>query len=159
MTVPVRVLFNARTIAGVCAWIRAHASAAADAALSRSLVPIHVVASASPLFLVHPHGGTVFCYEPLARALGGTRSVFGLQAPGLDARTEPLGRIEDMAARYLDEIRAAQPDGPYAVAGWSLGGWVAFEMARRLERAGASVEFFGVFDTAFPDEATGPGPE
>src|SRR5262249_45274195 len=47
MTVPVRVLFNARTIAGVCAWIRAHASAAADAALSRSLVPIHVVASAS----------------------------------------------------------------------------------------------------------------
>src|SRR5262249_55291843 len=58
--------------------------------------------------------------------------------------------IERMAARYLEEVRAAQPAGPYALGGWSMGGVVAFEMARQLTAAGETVELLALLDSAAP---------
>jgi thioesterase domain-containing protein len=52
-----------------------------------------------------------------------------------------------MAADYLGEIKAHQPTGPYRLCGYSFGGLVAFEMARRLEQSGDEVGFVGLFDT------------
>jgi thioesterase domain-containing protein len=88
-----------------------------------------------PLFCVHPAGGTVFCYRDLARHLPSSRPVYGLQARGIDGLEPPHSRIEDMAADYLAAIRAVQPDGPYYLAGWSLGGVVAYELACQLVEA------------------------
>jgi amino acid adenylation domain-containing protein len=109
------------------------------------------------LFLVHAVGGTVFSYAPLARELAGTFAVTGMEAPGLHRTATPLATPPSLAAladEYTGLIRAAQPDGPYRLAGWSMGGVIAFEITRRLERAGAEVSLLALLDAPFalPDE-------
>jgi thioesterase domain-containing protein/Ser-tRNA(Ala) deacylase AlaX len=85
-----------------------------------------------PLILVHPVGGSTACYAGLAGALSGQRPVLGLVARGLDGAGEPLESVEEMAATYLAAIRGAGHEPPYTLGGWSMGGVVAYEMARQL---------------------------
>jgi thioesterase domain-containing protein len=59
----------------------------------------------------------------------------------------PHTSIEAMAADYLIEIKKRQPNGPYYVCGYSSGGLVAFEIARRLSESGDEVGLVGLFDT------------
>jgi thioesterase domain-containing protein len=92
-----------------------------------------------PLFIVHPAGGSVVCYRALARALGQDRPCYGLQSPALESDEQPPGSIEAMAERYLHEISGVRPQGACLLAGWSLGGVVAYEMAHRLRAAGRHV--------------------
>jgi amino acid adenylation domain-containing protein len=102
-----------------------------------------------PLFLVHPVGGSVFCYLQLARALGADQPVYGLQYPDDDSAAAPAS-LEELAGRYLNELRAVQPAGPYRLGGWSMGGVVAFEMARQLAANGEEVEQLAVLDVPAP---------
>ncbi|NNC00087.1 amino acid adenylation domain-containing protein, partial [Corallococcus exiguus] len=98
-----------------------------------------------PLFLVHPGGGNVLAYSELARRLGPSLPVFGLQSRGLDGR--PVAEsIEEMATLYIEAIRTVQPHGPYQLGGWSLGGVIAYEMARRLREAGEAVDLLALID-------------
>jgi thioesterase domain-containing protein len=69
---------------------------------------------------------------------------------GLDGDEAPLATIEEMATRYLEELRLVRPTGPYQLGGWSMGGLVAFEMARRLEAAGEHTEQLLLFDCPAP---------
>ena len=55
--------------------------------------------------------------------------------------------MEAMAAEYLRAVKARQADGPYYLCGYSFGGLVAFEMARRLRESGDEVALVGLFDT------------
>ncbi|MBV8663848.1 MAG: amino acid adenylation domain-containing protein, partial [Hyphomicrobiales bacterium] len=103
------------------------------------------------LFCVHPIGGNVMCYAALARALPPGRAVYALRAPGLASHTEtPLDSIAKMALRYIEEIRAVQPAGPYHLLGWSLGGLVVQEMARRLAAEGEALGLVAMIDSAVP---------
>jgi len=104
----------------------------------------------APLFCVHPGGGTVMCYMPLAQHLGAQQPVYGLQALGTEPGQTPYTAIADMARLYIDAMRSVQPHGPYRLAGWSLGGWIAYEMACQLERQGDTVSLLAVFDTTAP---------
>ncbi len=115
-----------------------------------SLVRLRAGGPEPPLFLVHPMGGGALCYRDLAVSLGDEQPVYGLQSRGLGADEEPDETVEAMAAHYLEEVRAAWPAGPYRLAGWSLGGDVAFEMAQRLVRDGATVELVALLDTVAP---------
>jgi thioesterase domain-containing protein len=81
------------------------------------------------VFCVHASGGSAAPYLPLAAEVG---HVFhALEAPGIHGG-QPLDRVEDLAECYLGAIRAVRPEGPYFLAGWSIGGTIALEMARRL---------------------------
>jgi thioesterase domain-containing protein len=103
--------------------------------------------SRPPFFWVHPAGGDVLCYAALARHLGDDQPVFGIQARGFaDTNEEPPAFLEEMAALYIDEIRRVQPEGPYFLGGWSLGGPVAFEMARQLESQEETVALLAIVD-------------
>ena len=102
-----------------------------------SLIHLGTSGPGLPLFLVHPIGGGVFCYNALTRRLDGTRAVLGLQARGLDGDAEPEADLARMASRYVDAILAEYPQGPYLLGGWSMGGIVALEMAMQLSAAGA----------------------
>jgi thioesterase domain-containing protein len=102
-----------------------------------------------PLFLVHPVGGNVLCYGDLARRLAGRRPVYGLQARGL-GEEEPERRVEEMAATYLEALRAVQPEGPYLLGGWSIGGVLAWEMAQQLRRQGSAVDLLALLDSVVP---------
>jgi len=101
----------------------------------------------APLFLFHPVGGHVVLYRPLATATDPRRTVYGLQARGLEAGEEPLTTLEEMTTLYLRAIRAAQPEGPYLLGGSSMGGTLAYEAARRLHAAGDTVSLLALFDT------------
>jgi thioesterase domain-containing protein len=74
-------------------------------------------------------------------------AVIGVRARGFGRGEVPHSSVEAMAADYMSEIKAHQPKGPYCLCGYSFGGLVAFEIARRLEQSGESVGFVGLFDT------------
>jgi thioesterase domain-containing protein len=86
----------------------------------------------------------------LARALGPAQPVYGLQAAGVDGVSVPGETIGQMAQAYLDEVRAVQPRGPYLLAGYSGGGVIAFEMARRLHASGEAIGVLAFIDTFHP---------
>ncbi len=100
-----------------------------------------------PFFCIHPAGGDVLCFFPLARHAGADQPFYGLQSRGLEDAGEPFATIEEMAAHYAGEIRRVQPRGPYRIGGWSFGGLAAFELARQLRAAGEEVELLAVIDT------------
>ncbi|RKH48033.1 thioesterase domain-containing protein, partial [Corallococcus sicarius] len=58
--------------------------------------------------------------------------------------------VEEMAALYLEAVRSVQPQGPYLLGGWSMGGVVAYEMARRLREAGEAVDLLALVDAHVP---------
>lgn len=112
-----------------------------------SLVPLRREGTRRPFFAVHPAGGTVFCYRLLAEHLGSDQPVYGLQAVGVDGLRPPQEVAEHMAAHYIAAVRTVQPRGPYRLGGWSLGGNLAFEMARQLREQGERVELLALIDT------------
>jgi len=123
---------------------------AAPPAAGRCLVEITPAAAASrpPFFCIHPAGGDVLCFFPLARHLGADQPFYGFQARGLEDDGEPFAAMEEMGAHYAAEIRRVQPAGPYRVGGWSFGGLAAFEVARQLAGQGEEVALLAVLDTA-----------
>ncbi|PZR73945.1 MAG: hypothetical protein DLM52_10155 [Chthoniobacterales bacterium] len=110
-----------------------------------SLVTLQPHGSKPPLFIVHGWGGDVFFFHELARLLP-DQPCYGLQAQGLDGKAPRHTTIEEMAAHYIEEVRAFQPKGPYQLIGYSLGSLIAFEMAQRLNRLGETVAFLGLLD-------------
>ena len=100
-----------------------------------------------PVFIIHGLGGNVAGLFPMTRRMTYPGAVIGIQARGLDGHEPPHATVEAMAAEYLREVKARQPDGPYYLCGYSFGGLVAFEMARRLRESGDEVALVGLFDT------------
>ncbi|MFI0772729.1 alpha/beta fold hydrolase, partial [Streptomyces sp. NPDC021218] len=87
------------------------------------------------IYCIHPSGGSVRSYMPLAERLGEDFRVVGIQAAGLEQDESPLGSLELIARRYWEEICRVQADGPYVIVGWSYGGIVAQEMCRQRPEA------------------------
>ncbi|KYF69550.1 non-ribosomal peptide synthetase, partial [Sorangium cellulosum] len=145
---PLTSLFRAPTAEGLAALLREQQGAPPGRA--SVVVPLHVGGPRAPLFFVHPIGGNVLCYADLARALGRDRPVYGIQAFGLETPPRALGSVGEMAEAYCDELRRVQPEGPYLLGGWSMGGAVAFEMARVLERGGRRVAAVVLLDAYLP---------
>ena len=115
-----------------------------------SLVAIQPGGSKPPLYCAHACGGNVLIYRTMARYLNRLipdQPIYGLQAQGLDGKGTPLGRIEDMAAHYIKEVRAHQPEGPYYLFGDTWGGLIVFEMAQQLHRQGQRVALLAMLDT------------
>jgi len=112
-----------------------------------SLVPIKPKGNKMPLYMVHGAGLNVLLFNTLAANMSPDQPVYGLQAKGLDGIDEPLDNIEDIAAHYIAAIMEQNPSGPYALAGYSFGGIIAFEMARQLEALGKEVKMLAMFDT------------
>src|SRR4029077_17208311 len=100
-----------------------------------------------PVFFIHGVGGNVAELFPIARSMTYPGAVFGIQARGLARQELPHTTVEAMAAEYLTAIKTRQPNGPYYLCGYSFGGLVAFEMARRLRESGDEVGLLGLFDT------------
>ncbi|QRN94792.1 non-ribosomal peptide synthase/polyketide synthase [Archangium violaceum] len=143
---PLATLFQAPTVEQMASLLRQ----GAEPRPWSPLVPFSGAGGARrPFFCVHPVGGNVLCYAELARQLGPDQPFYGLQAPGLEGGA-PLALIEEMAACYIELIRTVQPTGPYLLGGWSLGGVIAYEMARQLERRGEQVEVLALIDSLTP---------
>jgi len=116
-----------------------------------SLVPIKPEGKKQPIYLVHGGGLHVLFYQSLVKKLDEDQPIYALQARGLDGETEPLDTIESMATHYINEILDQNPIGPYHLAGYSLGGLIAYEMAKQLKEMGKEVGIVALFDAVAKD--------
>ncbi|HXC25701.1 MAG TPA: amino acid adenylation domain-containing protein [Gemmatimonadaceae bacterium] len=139
---PVSVLFQGQTV-------RAMTEALGEdfSEISFLAVPLHRAGSRPPLFIVPGVDGDIIGYDRLARALRSDQPVYGLRSVGLDAEAEPLERMEDIGARFVQEIRHIQPHGPYYLSGLCIGGIVAYEIAQQLMAQGESVDLLILIGT------------
>jgi aspartate racemase len=112
------------------------------------LVALQPAGEKPAFYFVHGLGGTVMRFHDLSRHMT-DRPFLCFQAQGIDGTLPVLDRVEAMASLYLDHLRKAQPEGPYYLGGYSFGGLVALEMARRLADAGQEVALLALVDTYF----------
>jgi len=111
------------------------------------LVLLKAGAATAPLFIAHGLGGNVMELAPLAKRLDTPRPVYAIQPKGLDGAEAPYDRVADMADYYFGAVRALQPHGPYFLSGYSFGGLIAMELARRLKEAGEGIALLAFLDT------------
>ncbi|WP_344475415.1 AMP-binding protein [Kineococcus aurantiacus] len=123
-----------------------------------TLVPLRPEGGERPLFLVAGAGSAALALRTLAQRIAPGIPVLGLQANGLENKALPDWSVERIARRNVATVREQQPTGPYRVAGHSLGGLIALEMAHQLRRAGQEVELLAVVDSFPPDPALMPLP-
>ncbi|KND57366.1 Acetoacetyl-CoA synthetase [Candidatus Paraburkholderia schumanniana] len=100
-----------------------------------------------PIFMTHSVTGSVMESLKLAHVLQCARPIFGFQVQGLEGEAEPLASVEAMAQSYVQRLRTLQPQGPYALVGYSFGVLVAYEMAQQLVAAGERIEMLCLMDT------------
>ena len=86
------------------------------------------------LFLIHPVGGTIFCYIPLATALSNKISIYGIEDPDINQEKFKYKSISQLASEYIHQIDLTHRNKPYFLGGLSLGGTIAVEMAAQLEK-------------------------
>jgi aspartate racemase len=118
------------------------------------IVRLHPEGTQPPIFGPHASGGNVWCYKELVQHLGDDQPFFGIQP------REPENgmvvhhtEVQAMATDYVQAIRGFQPEGPYWLTGWSMGGVIAFEMATQLQQQGQEVAMLALMDTGVPEPA------
>ena len=113
----------------------------------KSLVPLKTKGTKTPLFIVHGANYNVLVFEKLAHCLNDEQPVYGLQAKGIDGTVPPDDSVETMAANFISEMKTIYPEGPYAIAGFSFGGIIAFEMYRQLKDEDKKVTTLALLDS------------
>uniref|UniRef100_A0AAU3H0S3 Non-ribosomal peptide synthase/polyketide synthase n=1 Tax=Streptomyces sp. NBC_01401 TaxID=2903854 RepID=A0AAU3H0S3_9ACTN len=143
--VPVRAVFEAPTVAGLLAWI----SREGRQGTTDVLVPMRASGGRPPLFCAHTVLGLGWEYGWLADAAPREQPLYALRPRGMDTGAEELPEsLARMAADYVTQIRAVQPEGPYHLLGWSFGGNVVQEMAAQLQDEGEEVAALILLDSS-----------
>ncbi|WP_194543865.1 amino acid adenylation domain-containing protein [Paenibacillus sp. JZ16] len=141
----IAALFEAPTVAGLIDKLEMGGGHSA----LQVVLPLRAHGEQIPLFCVHPAGGLSWCYAGLMKHLGMDYPIYGLQARGIAQAEELPKSLEEMTKDYIDHIRSLQPQGPYRLLGWSLGGNVAQSIAVQLQEAGEDIELLAILD-AYP---------
>ncbi|PIJ50203.1 non-ribosomal peptide synthetase [Erwinia sp. OLTSP20] len=137
----------------------ARLSALLDSALSdeqaerlghESLLPLRE-GRGPTLFCFHPASGFAWQFSVLARYLDAHWSITGIQSPRPDGPMQDAATLDEVCDRHLETLLAQQPQGPYYLLGYSLGGTLAQGIAARLSARGEEVAFLGLLDTWPPE--------
>jgi amino acid adenylation domain-containing protein len=148
---PVAALFQqGSTVAGLAALVEAPAR---STPVSPLLSPVRPDGSLPPLFVVEPDNPGLVALRHFLPFLEPEQPVLALLPRTTDGRFDREGSVEALAGELLDVLRAAQPRGPYRLAGYSFGGVLAYHLAGRLREAGEVVELLALIDTMAPDLA------
>jgi len=149
-TIPLNVIFEAPTLRQLAGYIR---EAGAD---NTSIKDHHLVLltkkndNPGNLFLVHDASGEVDGYIEFCNHLTNEYNCWGIRADSFKDCAPQKLTIEEIAEKYIKVIKSVQPLGPYYIAGWSLGGTIAFEMVGQLEEMNDDVRFFAMIDAKAP---------
>ncbi|MDT5183612.1 MAG: polyketide synthase 13, partial [Mycobacterium sp.] len=130
---------TAPTIEALATVVREHLEAGELDGFVRTLRAPKQGSDNVPVFVFHPAGGSTVVYEPLLKRLPEDTPMYGIE------RVE--GSVQERAAEYVPKLLEMGGNGPFILAGWSLGGVLAYACAIGLRRAGADVRFVGLIDT------------
>lgn len=103
------------------------------------------------LYCFHPASGFAWQFSVLQRYLGPRWSITGIQSPRPAGPMQQAQDLNQVCEAHLQTLRSIQPQGPYYLLGYSLGGTLAQGIAARLEAAGEKVAFLGLLDTWPPE--------
>ncbi|MEO7358779.1 MAG: thioesterase domain-containing protein, partial [Gemmatimonadaceae bacterium] len=151
-SLPVAMLFQFPTVAGFALQLARESGHHSR----HEVVPIEGSGEGSPLFWI-PGGAALPSFtrlKELASRLGPDRQLHGV-GTRLAERMSDVESVPARAIAYTAAIRSAQPHGPYSIAGFCLGGVVAFEVAQQLEAQGEEVAFLALVNTWMPAGAIG----
>jgi amino acid adenylation domain-containing protein len=115
--------------------------------------------SGSPLICIYPGSGVSWQYSVLSRYLNQDIPIIGLQSPRPNGPIATSASMDELCDRQLAILREVQPNGPYYLLGYSLGGTIAYGLATRLRRLGENVQFLGLLDTYPAEEHDWTDPE
>jgi amino acid adenylation domain-containing protein len=147
--VPLTAFFEGSgTVAGLAAAIEA--TRGAEVVADRLTIPVQPLGTAPILFFIHADESGMLTLRHFIGPLGSDQRVVGLLPERIGRRFDRSRSIEDLASPMLETIRQSQPHGPYFLAGYSLGGLLAYEIAGRLQAAGEHVGWLGVLDAGTP---------
>jgi acyl-CoA synthetase (AMP-forming)/AMP-acid ligase II/thioesterase domain-containing protein/acyl carrier protein len=140
---PVSIVFQENTIEKLAAFINS-----SQLELTSSLVSIKPNGDKPPIFCVHDLSGEVVSYWNLANEIKEARPMFGLRYALDDDALQVT--IQQMASNYIEQIKKKQPEGPYYLLGYSLGGTIVYEMALQLYRQRQEVALLAILDSRNP---------
>jgi polyketide synthase 13 len=137
-TITVEAVKSATTIEDLASTVREFLEAGEIDGFVRTIRPRPEGSTKPAVFVFHAAGGSTVVYEPLLRRLPADTPMYGFE------RVE--GTVEERAAQYLPKLRELGGDGPFILAGWSLGGVLAYACAIGLKQQGCDVAFVGLID-------------
>ncbi len=154
ITLPLATLLNAPTLRTLAIAVDAERQADTEKAQGIQRAKIATIqrdGNLPPFFCIHGGDGGVIFYRNLAAHLSPDRPLLAIEAPSLMAEERvQVKSIEETAAEYIQLITKRQSRGPYYLGGYSFGGTVVYEMARRLRAEGEEVAFLAIFDALNP---------
>jgi len=115
-----------------------------------SIVPIRATGTRAPLFFVSGWGGAIVPFHALATEMDVAQPLYVLDLNAFADEGRGDLTLEAVAARMIQDLRRVQADGPYHLAGYSLGGKVVYEIAQQLQRAGHAVALLALLDCPAP---------
>jgi len=148
MELTIRSLFEAPSVGTLTQRLEGHHTADAFTVL----LPLRAHGSRPPLFCLHPAGGLSWSYAGLLRHLPSEQPIYGLQSHSFTRSHQVPSTVDTIAADYLQEIQAVQPNGPYYLLGWSLGGPLAHAIATQLQDQHESVPLLALLDCYPPPQ-------
>ncbi|KAI1089995.1 polyketide synthase [Rostrohypoxylon terebratum] len=101
------------------------------------------------LFIIPDGSGSATSYTEISE-LGSDIAVWGMFSPFMKTPEEYKCGVYGMATKFIDEMKRRQPEGPYAVAGWSAGGVIAYEIVNQLTKADEEVSHLILIDSPCP---------
>ncbi|CAI9122297.1 amino acid adenylation domain-containing protein [Brytella acorum] len=143
---PVGQVFAAPTIALLAPLFEGGPDACDPLAVT---LPIRTLGDKPPLFCIHPVIGMSWSFNTLAPLLPEGHPVYGLQDAGLLLGDSPPLTLEALIRCYIATIRTIQPQGPYHLIGWSMGGVIAQGIAHLLRETGEEIALLTLLD-AYP---------
>jgi thioesterase domain-containing protein/acyl carrier protein len=149
---PLTTLFRRSTIEQLAIAIREETDTPAEWS---TILPIRPEGTKSPLFIIGGVDGEVIHYRGLVAAMDSDQPLYALQPAGVDGRSVAKTTIEEIAADYVRDLKAFQPEGDYLLAGYCFSGVVAYEVAFQLYEQGSPAAMLALIDAA-PSQA-GPG--
>ncbi|MCO7199087.1 non-ribosomal peptide synthetase [Pseudoalteromonas sp. OANN1] len=100
------------------------------------------------VFCFHAGAGTAFVYRQIADGCNDIAAFYGFQPPQVHLGLRKTDMYQ-MCQFYVNLITSIQPEGPYNLMGFSMGGTIAYEVAQQLKAMGKTVAHISQLDNPY----------